>query len=84
MDDKVIKLQDASGVKAAPNEVAIQRAEELLQLAKDGELRGFIVIGETVDDALFEGGAQIFNLPLIVLGLNMAMARLVAMAEESA
>jgi hypothetical protein len=81
---KVVRLQDASDVKAAPNELTIQRAKELLQLAKDGELRGFIIVGETSDGALFEGGAEIYDLPLCMLGLELAKTRLlgVAMNQE--
>lgn len=79
-EKKVVRLQDASGAKLAPNELTIQRAKELLRLAKDGELRGFIIVGETADGALFEGGAEIYDLPLCMLGLEMAKARLLGVA----
>ena len=76
-EQKVVSLQDASDVKSAPNELTIQRAKELLQLAKDGELRGFLIVGETRDGALFEGGAEIYDLPLVLAGVKMAETRLV-------
>lgn len=76
MEEKVVRLQDASDVKSAPNELTIQRAKELLELAKEGELRGFIIVGETRDGALFEGGAEIYDLPLVLTGLELAKVRL--------
>ena len=81
MDEKkVVRLQDASDTKSVPNELTIQRAKELLELAKDGELRGFLIVGETRDGALFEGGAEIYDLPLVMLGLELAKARLLNVA----
>ena len=75
-ETKVVRLQDASDTKSVPNELTIQRARELLQLAKEGELRGFIIIGETCDGALFEGGAEVYDVPLALTGLELAKVRL--------
>ena len=75
-EKKVVRLQDASDTKSVPNEHTIQRARELLELAKDGELRGFIIVGETRDGALFEGGAEVYDLPLVLTGLELAKVRL--------
>jgi hypothetical protein len=75
-ETKVVRLQDASDTKSVPNELTIQRAKELLELAKEGELRGFIIVGETRDGALFEGGAEIYDLPLVLTGLELAKVRL--------
>ena len=83
-ENKILSLTPAPEEEAVePNALAIERAEQLLADTKTGYVQGFVVVGETSDNELFEGGASVFDLPLIYLGLDMAKARLLAAAEES-
>ena len=72
-DVKVLRLAEEAAVL---NENAVQRCKELLKSAKAGELRGFIVVGETPSGELFEGGSELYDLPLLMMGLEMAKQRL--------
>ena len=68
-DVKVLRLAEEA---ATVNEITVQRCKELLKSAKAGELRGFIVVGETPSGELFEGGSELYDLPLLMMGLEMA------------
>jgi len=81
MDNKVVTLSSVDE-KLGPNPVTVERIKEMLASAEEGELQGFVVVGETRDGNLFEGGTEINDLPLLVLGINMAQARLVGAALE--
>jgi len=83
MTDNIVTLAP-KGDPSQPNELAIERAEQLLADAKSGVLQGFIVTGETAAGELYEGGASIFDLPMVLLGLKMAERRLLEFAEGAA
>jgi len=78
MTGKVTRLQAVAKTEESnePNALTVQRVEELLVLAKEGELQGFVIVGETNEGHLFEGGAEIYDVPLAVLGLELAKRRL--------
>jgi hypothetical protein len=81
-DSKVISLAPVGERSIEPNALAVERAEQLLKDAKSGAIQGFIVVGETKDGALYEGGASVFDLPLVYLGLQMAQSRLLTIVAD--
>lgn len=79
--NKVVTLQQADKAPA-PNALTVERAEELVEAAKEGTLQGFVVIGETANGELFEGGTELLDPPLIFTGLELAKFRLLELLME--
>jgi len=81
-DDNIISLTHSRQKPAEVNAMAVERATDLLEVAKDGTLSGFIAIGETPDGLLYESSTQLHDLPLLLTGLEIAKARILAALLE--
>lgn len=81
MDQKVVSLSSVDATPG-PNGLVIERIKQLLESAESGELQGFLIVGETYEGNLYEGGSEINDLPLIMLGVKLAEARLTQAALE--
>ncbi len=67
---RVVKEQDA------PVELVIEQLESLLTLAKEGELRGFVVVGSLANGQYIEGGVNIVDYPATLTALEILKMRL--------
>lgn len=80
----VITLKDASSEAKKPNQLTIDRCKELLEAAESGDLQGFVAVGETANGELVQSGSDLFDLPLINIGLDMAKARIIGVTLHGA